>query len=106
MRDFKSLPVRRDTDWGGVHTNSGIHNKAAYLALVAQDGGGLILSPDDVAAIFYLAVTQQLSRTSMFADSRRGAVTAARTLFRTAPQAQQDRKIAALEGAFSAVGIV
>lgn len=105
MRDFKVLPNTRRGDWGGVHTNSGIHNKAAHLVLVSEDQNGLVFAPDDVAAIFYLAVTQQLSRTSQFADSRRGAISAARTLFRRATAAEQTRKIGALESAFDAVGI-
>lgn len=105
MRDFRVLPNTRRGDWGGVHINSGIHNKAAHLALISEDASGLIFKPEDVAAIFYLAVTQQLSRTSQFADSRRGAVTAARTLFRRASVVEQSRKISALEQAFEAVGI-
>jgi Zn-dependent metalloprotease len=105
MRDFQVLPNTRKGDWGGVHRNSGIHNKATHLVLVAKDANGLVFTPDDVAAIFYLAVTQQLSRTSQFADSRRGCVSAARTLFRAASAAEQARKIGALEDAFDAVGI-
>jgi Zn-dependent metalloprotease len=105
MRDFKVRPNTRRGDWGGVHINSGIHNKTAYLVLIAEDEDGLVFTPDDVAAIFYLAVTQQLSRTSQFVDSRRGALSAARTLFRRASTAEQMRKIGALERAFDAVGI-
>lgn len=105
MRDFKVLPNTRRGDWGGVHINSGIHNKAAHLILLSEDDSGLIFAPDDVAAIFYLAVTQQLSRTSQFIDSRRGAIAAARTLFRRASAADQARRIGALEQAFEAVGI-
>lgn len=105
MHDFVLLPNTRGGDWGGVHTNSGIHNKAAYLVLVAEDGAGLIFTPEDVAAIFYLAVTQQLSRTSMFSDSRRGVTNAARTLFRRSAAAEQARKIGAIDAAFDAVGI-
>ncbi len=31
MKDFEYLPNDEDNDWGGVHTNSGIINHAAYL---------------------------------------------------------------------------
>ena len=55
--------------------------------------------------MFYLSLTQQLSRTSGFSDSRRGAVISARSLFRNQPQAQQDAKVAAVEKGFSDVGI-
>ena len=106
MIDFKVLPNTRRGDWGGVHTNSGIHNKAAYTVLTATDQNGLVFTPEDVAAVFYVAVTQLLSRTSQFGDSRRAAVSAARSLFRRSSAAEQQRKIAALEAAFTSVGIV
>jgi Zn-dependent metalloprotease len=38
MRKFKRLPDTEEGDWGGVHINSGIPNKAFYL--IAQDIGG------------------------------------------------------------------
>ena len=106
MRDFKVRPVTRQGDWGGVHTNSGIHNKAAFNILTAVDANdALVLTPAEVAAVFYLSLTQQLSRTSQFSDSKRGALTSARSLFRTLPQDRQDRKIDAIAKGFDAVGI-
>ncbi len=106
MKDFKVLPNTRKGDWGGVHTNSGIHNKAAYNILTAEDGAGnLALTPKEVAAAFYLALTQQLSRTSQFGDSCRAVLLSARTLFRTLPSAQQKLKLDAITNGFSSVGI-
>jgi Zn-dependent metalloprotease len=106
MRGYRTLPNNGYGDWGGVHINSGIHNKAAYLMLIAADASdALVLTPRDVAALFYLSVTQQLSRTSQFADSRRAAILSARTLFRTLPAAVQQAKLDAVAGAFEAVGI-
>ncbi|RWY75286.1 M4 family metallopeptidase [Rhizobium sp. WSM1325] len=106
MDQYRVLPVTQRGDWGGVHTNSGIHNKAAYLMLVAENSGTLVFTPDEVAAIFYVAVTQLLSRTSQFTDSRRVAVSAARTLFRISSPVQLARKVSAIEAAFDDVGIV
>ena len=106
MRDFKVMPNTQRGDWGGVHANSGIHNKAAYLVMTAADAGGLIFTPEESAALFYVAVTQILSRTSQFSDSRRAAVSAARSLFRMSSPNEQQRKIAAIEAGFDAVGIV
>ena len=64
-----------------MHTNSGIHNKAAYNILTSVDPAKkLIFTAQDVAAVFYITLTQQLSRTSQFSDSRRGVLAAARTL--------------------------
>jgi Zn-dependent metalloprotease len=106
MDDYQDLPNTQAGDWGGVHVNSGIHNKAAFLVLTSEDDAGhLVMTPDEVAAVFYLALSQRLSQTSQFIDSRNAVVASARTLFRAAPEDERERKIAAIEAAFSAVGI-
>jgi len=106
MKDFKVLPNTPKGDRGGVHTNSGIHNKAAYNILTAVGSKKqLVFRPEEVAAVFYLALTQQLSRTSQFSDSRRGVVTSVRTFFRKLPAGQLTLKLNAIESGFSAVGI-
>jgi Zn-dependent metalloprotease len=106
MDQFQVLPDTRAGDHGGVHINSGIHNKAAFNLFTAENNDGtLALSPAEVAAVFYLALTQRLSRTSQFRDSRRAVVASAQTLFRTLPADQLAQKVAAVEGAFDAVGI-
>jgi hypothetical protein len=38
MDRFANLPDNRQGDWGGVHTNSGIPNKAFYLAATRIGG--------------------------------------------------------------------
>jgi Zn-dependent metalloprotease len=106
MRDFKKLPVTRKGDYGGVHTNSGIHNFAAYKILIAKDtSGNPVLTPAETAQIFYLADTQRLSATSQFSDSRRAVADSALSLFRNLPLAQKKLKLAAIDDAFDAVGI-
>jgi bacillolysin/neutral peptidase B len=106
MQGFKVLPLTRAGDYGGVHTNSGIHNKAAFNILTAVDAAGqLVLTPTEVAAVFYLSLWQRLSRTSQFSDSRRGALVSARTLFRSLPPDQQTAKLDAITNGFDAVGI-
>jgi Zn-dependent metalloprotease len=55
--------------------------------------------------MFYVALTQQLSRQSTFADSHRGVVLAARSLFRNLPQNEIDVRIAAVDAGFAAAGI-
>lgn len=107
MRDFKVMPVTQEGDWGGVHVNSGIHNFAAYRVMTAKgDGGAYLFTPTENAAMFYICLTQHLSRTSVFADSRRGVLLAARTLFRNEAQTARDGKITAIEAGFAAAGIV
>jgi len=107
MKNFKVLPNNERNDFGGVHTNSGIHNKAAYNVLTSLDvNKKLVFTAADVAGVFYIALTQQLSRTSQFSDSLRGALVGARSLFRTQPPAQLQQKLDAITAGFKAVGIV
>ena len=106
MDDYRDLPNTQAGDWGGVHVNSGIHNKAAFLVLTGEDDAGdLVLTPSEVAAVFYLALSQRLSQTSQFIDSRNAVVASARTLFRELPEDERERKVAAIEAGFSGVGI-
>jgi Zn-dependent metalloprotease len=91
-------------DWGGVHHNSGIHNRAGYGVITAKDSlGNDIFAPAQVAALFYLALSQHLTTTSTFGRSRRAVKLAALTLLR-ADLLQQD-KLRAIDEAFDAVGI-
>ncbi|HKI06528.1 MAG TPA: M4 family metallopeptidase [Thermoanaerobaculia bacterium] len=103
MKDYQDLPVTQAGDWGGVHVNSGIHNKAAYNLLTAKPDGNYAFDPATVARLFYLTLTEQLSRTSGFSDSRRGLELVARSLFRTDPD--RNVRLAAIIQAFEDVGI-
>lgn len=105
MKNFRVLPNTRNGDFGGVHINSGIHNFAAFNVMTAKSAGKFVFKPAELAAIFYITLTQQLSRQSRFTDSRRGAVLATRSLFRTFPQAQIDARARAVEAGFDAAGI-
>jgi Zn-dependent metalloprotease len=110
MDDLKKLgpgeQPARENDYGWLHVNSGIHNKAAYNLLTALGADGdRVFTPAEVAGLFYLAVTQYLSRTSGFSDSRRGVRLAAQTLFRDEAPARLDARLAAIDAAFDAVGI-
>lgn len=106
MNDYRQLPLTSAGDWGGVHINSGIHNKAAHLIITAVDpAGSALFVPTELAAIFYLALTEHLSRTSIFADSRRGIEAATLTLFRNRPQAEIDARRQAVQRAFAAIGV-
>src|SRR5215207_319247 len=104
MRDYENLPLTRDN--GGVHTNSGIHNLAAYKIMTAKDTQGEhLFDARSSAALFYLALTQRLSRTSLFSDSRRSVESTALTLFRNDELAVRNAKQRAISEAFDAVGI-
>ncbi len=101
MRDYRDLG--EDVDHGGVHTNSGIHNKAAFNLLTATRNGVPVLDPATVAKLFYLTLTEQLSRTSGFSDSRRGLEIVARSLFRVDPD--RTARMETIAQAFDDVGI-
>jgi Zn-dependent metalloprotease len=97
--------VRTSRDSGGVHINSGIHNFAAYKIFTAQRDGAYLFQPAELAAIFYVALTQSLSRQSTFADSRRAVLLATRSLFRQRPEAELAARVAAVEKGFDDAGI-
>jgi Zn-dependent metalloprotease len=104
MRDYRNLPPT--FDYGGVHINSGIHNLAAYKIMTAKNSQGEhLFDASSSAALFYLALTQRLSRTSLFSDSRRAVQSTALILFRNDESAVRNAKQRAISEAFDAVGI-
>jgi len=105
MDNYQDLPLDDDNDHGGVHINSGIHNKAAFNLLTTRraGGGGFLFTGQEVAAIFYLTLTQHLAATSGFSDSRRGADLATKSLFRNATD--KNSRVQAVADAFDKVGI-
>lgn len=78
-------------DNGGVHINSGIHNRAYYL--IANQVG-----KEQAEQIFYYALDNYLTRSSQFIDARLAAARAAEELY-------GPNVAAAVESAYDAVGI-
>ncbi|MBA2873871.1 thermolysin [Anoxybacillus caldiproteolyticus] len=90
-------------DNGGVHINSGIINKAAYL--ISQGGTHYGVSVvgigrDKLGKIFYRALTQYLTPTSNFSQLRAAAVQSATDLYGSTSQ-----EVASVKQAFDAVGV-
>lgn len=101
MNDF----VVTAADSGGVHTNSNIHNKAAYNVLTSSEpDGSRTFTPRECAYLFYIGLTR-LGRLSNFHDSLTAATDVAASLWRADPQVR-DAKVAAIRAAFGKVGIV
>jgi Zn-dependent metalloprotease len=75
MKDY----VKGPKDNGGVHINSGIPNKAFYLAAVALSPGGY--SWEIAGPIWYEVLCNRLRPSSGFSDCRHMTVSAARDLF-------------------------
>ena len=74
MREYANLPLSRRADNGGVHVNSGIPNRAAFL--VAQAVG-----VQKMEQIYYRTLTQHLSPDATFLDAARATVRSATDLY-------------------------
>jgi bacillolysin len=91
-------------DSGGVHTNSNIHNKAAYNVLTTTDAAGQrVFTPREAAYLYYLGLTR-LGRTDEFDDALQAVVDVAMTYY-SANQVDRDAKVAAIRKAYADVGI-
>lgn len=85
--------VYTTSDNGGVHTNSGIPNKAAYLV-------GSSIGVEKMARIFYRTLSTYLVSTSNFSDCRAAAIQSAADLY-----GANGTEYNAVVNAFNAVGI-
>lgn len=87
MRDYKRLPKTEAGDWGGVHVNSGIPNRAFYLAAVA------IGKPawEVAGRIWYIALAERLRDNADFRKCAYETISVARDFYdgATAEQVQQ-----------------
>lgn len=95
MSKYVNLPNTYEGDWGGVHTNSGIPNKAAYLTL-SNPNVGLAKGEQ----IYYLALCNYLISSSTFHDARLALVQAATDLY-----GANSAEVAAVNSAWDAVGV-
>jgi bacillolysin len=107
MSDYLNVPDR--VDYGGVHTNSNIHNKAAYNLITARVPGKtrskrkpLVFSPVDVARLYYFTL-QRIDRMARFEDVLSTLLDVVKTLYRD--PSDQATKLAAVKAAYKAVGI-
>jgi bacillolysin len=102
MSKYVNLPPTKDG--GGVHTNSNIHNKAAYNVLTSTEADGSpTFTPLECAYLFYIGLTR-LGKTSGFTESLTAVKDVAGTLWRGDPPTR-DKKVAAITAAYDKVGI-
>jgi len=101
MDDYRNLS--RFQDNGGVHTNSGIPNRAAYLLTEGLSAEGLGTSVDYEVAeqLYYRSLVTYLTPSSEFIDLREAMELSAEDLY-----SGDAVIIAAVRDAFDAVGIV
>lgn len=95
MSKFVVLPNTQAGDWGGVHTNSGIPNKACYL-IASNSNVGVIKAEQ----IYYSALKNYLISTSNFHDARVALVQSATDLY-----GPNGAEVAAINAAWDAVGV-
>jgi bacillolysin len=102
--DHMSKYLKTTADSGGVHTNSNIHNKAAYNLLTTTDESSKpVFTPREVSYLYYLTLTR-LSPLANFADILRGMIDVARTYY-AGNEAERNRRVQTITGAYAAVGI-
>ncbi len=85
--------VNTTQDNGGVHINSGIHNKALYLLAAA-------ITKTKAEQIVYKALTTYLTRSSNFIDARNAMIQAATDIY-----GANSNETAQVKAAYDAVGI-
>jgi bacillolysin/neutral peptidase B len=92
-------------DEGGVHTNSNIHNKAAYNVLTTiDDQGQRLFTPREVALLYYNALIR-LGRFDGFGETLIILVDVASSMY-AGELAVRDAKVAAIRAAYGATGII
>lgn len=74
MDNYRNLPNTEAGDWGGVHINSGIPNKAAYYTINS-------IGKSKAEKIYYRALTVYLTPNSNFSDARSSLIQSAQDLY-------------------------
>ncbi len=100
-------PADLAEDFGGVHTFSNIHNKAAYNLLTTRTGKRrsktpLVFTPDQAAQLYYFTL-QRLDRVATFEDVLETMLDVVKTVYRVPKE--QVSKLKAVTEAYAAVGI-
>lgn len=83
MSEYVNLPNTEAGDHGGVHINSGIPNRAAYLIAegLSVEGLGNSIGRAKAGQIFYRALTTYLTASAQFVDARRATIQSAEDLY-------------------------
>lgn len=102
--DHMDQYLRTFSDSGGVHTNSNIHNKAAYNVLTAVDeNGAWVFTPSEVATLYYLCLSR-LSKLANFSRALQALLDVANTYY-AGDEAERQAKTACIKRAYEKVGI-
>ena len=91
-------------DNGGVHTNSSIHNKAAYNVFTARDPEGQhVFTAREVAVLYYLCLTR-LSPLATFSDVLETLLDVAKVYWAGDDQ-EREEKLAHIRDSYKRVGV-
>ncbi|WP_077328720.1 M4 family metallopeptidase [Virgibacillus siamensis] len=96
-----------ELDNGGVHVNSSINNKAAYLITEGGTHYGVTVSgigKDKAEKIYYRALTLYLTASSDFSDMRQAAIQAASDLY-PGQNGEPSPEVHSVMAAYDAVGV-
>ncbi|WP_027954583.1 M4 family metallopeptidase [Halobacillus kuroshimensis] len=74
MNEYRNLPNTEAGDWGGVHINSGIPNKAAYYTINS-------IGKSKAEKIYYRALTVYLTPNSNFSSAKQALEQSAQDLY-------------------------
>jgi bacillolysin len=101
--DHMDKYVETSGDNGGVHTNSNIHNKAAYNFLTANDqNDAIVFTPQEVAILYYLTLSR-LDKLANFKQTLSTLLNVAGTYYMGDLRRQE--RLAAISKAYASVGI-
>ncbi len=101
--DHMNQYLHTTRDNGGVHTNSNIHNKAAYNVFTSKDGSNYIFTPVEVGILYYLTLCR-LGRMASFSDCLKTLKSVA-AIYYSGDTTIRDARTRAIEAAYAAVGI-
>ena len=93
MSDYQNYSDDYYGDWGGVHTNSGIVNKAAYLMAKS-------IGMEKTAKIYYGALINYMSAYTNFEDAKNCLVQSATDLY-----GGSSAEVTAINSVFNSVGV-
>lgn len=102
MEAYRNLPNTVQGDNGGVHINSGIPNRAAYLLVegLTQEGLGDSIGFEKAEQIYYRTLTHYLQASAQFIDAKLALMQSAEDLYPDQPEVQQ-----AVKQAWDVVGV-
>jgi Zn-dependent metalloprotease len=83
MSEYVNMPNTAAGDWGGVHTNSGIPNRAAWLVAegLTEEGSGISIGKEKTEKIWFRALNTYLHPNDGFLEARIALIQSASDLY-------------------------